>query len=247
MRTALAELTIATFFLPCVLCAGQPPANASAASPALVPPAAAAAPGPSVYQILQPAVDSLQASLNGVHTDKWKKGGIRDEATQNISQILRDVQVNLPPLVRDADAASSSVSKMLPVSRNVGALYDVLLRVVEASRVVAPDDQVSQLQQALVTLGNARLALIDREQASADALEKQVGDLRTASQRQTMTRAVIQVPIVLPCSSAPTRHTTRKTTKPAAKPAGANNAAPSTPSSGAKPNTNSKPPQPQQH
>ena len=200
-----------------------------------------------MYQILQPAVDSLQSSLNGVHTDKWKKGGIRDEANQNISQILRDVQVNLPPLVRDADAAPGSVSKMLPVSRNVGALYDVLLRVVEASRVVAPDDQVTQLQQALATLGNARLALIDREQASADALEKQMVDLRTASQRQTMTRAVIQVPIVLPCSSAATRHTTRKATKPAgAKPAGTSNAPAASPANGAKPNTNAKPQQ-QQH
>ena len=242
MRTALAQLTIATFFLPCVLCAGQPPANPG--QPTAPAPAAAAA-GPSVYQILQPAVDSLQGTLSGVHTDKWKKGGIRDEANQNISQIMRDVQVNLPPLVRDADSAPGTVSKMLPVSRNVGALYDVLLRVVEASRVVAPDDQVTQLQQALVTLGNARLSLIDREQASAEALEKQVVDLRGASQRQTMAHAVIQVPIVLPCSSASARHTTRRTAKPAAgksaqaKPAGASNA----PSNSAKPSANSKPQQ----
>lgn len=245
MRTALAELTVATFLLPCVLCAGQPPANPGQPSP---PAPAAAAPAASVYQILQPAVESLQGALNGVHTDKWKRGGIRDEANQNISQIMRDVQENLPPLVRDADAAPGSVSKMLPVSRNIGALYDVMLRVVEASRVVAPDDQVTQLQQALVTLGNARLTLIDREQASADALEKQMIDLRSSSQRQTMTRAVIQVPVVLPCSSASARRTTRKTTKPSAakpataKPAGANNP----PANGAKPNTNNAKP-PQQH
>ena len=249
MRIALAELTIATFLLPCALCAGQPapplvqtsmgpPATSSA-------PSAPATPGPSVSQILQPGLDSVQGTLGGMHVDKWKKGGIRDEANQNISQIMRDVQANLPPLIRDADSAPGSVSKMMPVSRNVGALYDVLLRVVEASRVVAPDDQVAQLQQALVALGNARLALIDRMQASADALEKQVVDLRGAAQRQPVTRAVVQVPIVLPCASATVHRTTKKTAKPAAgKPAGANNA-PATPTNGAKPNANSAKPQQQ--
>jgi hypothetical protein len=185
-----------------------------------------------VSQILQPALDDVQGTLNGVRVDKWKKGSIREEANQNISQIMRDVQANLPPLVRDADAAPGSVSKMVPVSKNVGALYDVLLRVVEASRVVAPDDQVAQLQQSLLTLGNARLALADRMQASAEALEKQVVDLRTGAQRQGPMRAVIQVPIVLPCGPASARHTTRRTTKAPAKPAGAN----SSPSNGAKPN-----------
>lgn len=238
MRTALAELTVAIFFLPCVLCAGQPPANAtqSATGSLAAPPVAVAAPGPSVSQILQPALDSVQGALDGVRVDRWKKGNIRDEASQNISQITRDVQANLPPLIRDADSSPGSVGKMLPISRNVGALYDVLLRVVEASRVIAPDDQVAQLQQALVTLGNARLALGDRMQTTADALEKQVVDLRRAAQPQTAMRAVVQVPIVLPCGTAPARRTTRKTTKPAAaKPAGTNGSPSPAPVNNAKP------------
>ena len=248
MRIALAELSIATFFLPCVVCAGQPPVNATQTSngaPAAPSAPALVAPALSVSQILQPAIDSLQNALNSVRVDRWKKGSIREEANQNISQIQRDLQVNLPPLVGEADAAPGSVSKMLPVSRNVGALYDVLLRVVEASRVVAPDDQVSELQQALVALGNARLAVGDRIQGSADALEKQVVDLRAAAQRQTMTRAVIQVPIVLPCAPVATRHTTRRTAKTQqSKPAGTSGSSSSS-SNGAKQNSNNAKPQQQ--
>ncbi|MDR3453012.1 MAG: hypothetical protein P4L96_09435, partial [Rhodoferax sp.] len=174
--------------------------------------------------------DSVQRTLNAVRVDKWKKGSIRDEANQNISEILRDVQVNLPPLVRDADAGPATLSKLLPVSRNVSALYDVLLRVVEASRVVGPDDQVQQLQQALATLGNARLALADRMQGSAETLEKQVADLRATIQQQAAQRQTTLVPVALPCVTPPAHRTARK---PAAKKPSPATTTPST----AKPNT----------
>jgi hypothetical protein len=162
--------------------------------------------------------------------DKWKKGNVREEASQNIQQILSDLQDNLPPLLHDADASQGALSKLLPVSRNVSALYDVLLRVVEASRVAGPDDQVDQLQKALLSLGDARLALGTRMQGSAEVMEKQVTDLKTAIQQQPMQRIVVPTPVVLPCGPA----TTRKTKKaPAKKPAPATN-----PPSGTKPNTN---------
>jgi hypothetical protein len=221
MRVAFAMMTAATVLSCCAVSPGQylasrpqtlAPNSATAAGPVQAQPA------PTVSQILQPALDNVQETLGSVHVDKWKKGGIRDEATQNIGQITRDLEQNLPPLLKDADSAPSSVSKMLPVSRNVSALYDVLLRVVEASRVVAPDEQVAALQQALVKLGNARLALGERMQNSADAMEKQVADLRAASQNQGLARAVIQVPVVLPCATSPARRTTKKSTRPQSKP-----------------------------
>ena len=253
MRIALPELAIAACFSACSVCGGQNPANltqASGANPSApsAPASAAAAPAPSVSQILQPALDQVQGTLNGIRVDKWKRGGIRDEASQNVSQIIRDLQGNLPPLVHDAESAPGSVSKMLPVARNVAALYDVLLRVVEASRVVAPDDQVKQLQQALITLGNARLALGDRMQSSAETMEKQVVDLRTTVQRQQAFRAVIQVPVVLPCAPSTTHRATRRSTKPRpqTKPAGSNGSSSSSPN-GPQQNTNNPKQQPSSH
>ncbi len=192
----------------------QPPVNAA-------PPLAnAAAPVQSpVSGMLQPALDTVHRTLAALRVDKWKKGTVRDEASGNIDAIQNDLRTNLPPLLQTADAAPGAVSKLLPLSRHVDALYDVLLRVVEASRVVAPDDQAAQLQQALLSLGDARFAFNDRMQGSADAIEKQVIDLHATIQRQAAQRPIAPTPVALPCIPPPPHKTTTRARKPAPKPA----------------------------
>ena len=206
-KTAISAIMLATLSM---VSAAQAPGTAVPAAPVVAP---------SV--VLAPGLDAVQSTLNTVKTDRWKRGTVRDEASADIGSIVSDIQVKLPPLLKDADAAPGTVSKTIPVARNVDALYDVLLRVVEASRVAAPDDQVVQLQQALVTLGNARLALSDRLQNSAVALEKQVADLQKIVQSQAANIAISSAPIVIPCATPQPRKTTKKpvTRKPAAKPA----------------------------
>jgi hypothetical protein len=207
MRIPLAVFILAIFSSPSIIGAVQAPAD-GAPLPAPVP----------VSGLLQPSLDTVHGTLDALRMEKWKKGNIRDEANQNISEIQHDLQTNLPPLLHDADTAPGTLSKVLPLSRHVNALYDVLLRVVEAARVSAPDDQAAQLQQALVSLGNARLAIGERMQGSADALEKQVVDLRSALQVQAARSPVVPAPAALPCVPPAPHRTTKKTNKPAAKP-----------------------------
>lgn len=218
MRIVFAVIAIGVVAAPFRTCVAQAPAGVAPTAPVAAKPAAPAIP---VSTQLQPALNQVRQTVDSVRTDKWKRGNIRDEAAQNISQIARDIDVTLPPMLRTADAASSNLSNLLPILRNISALYDVLLRVVEASRVAAPDDQVVQLQQALVTLGNARLALSDRLQNSAASIEKQVADLQRIVQSQAATIAISSAPIVIPCATPQPRKTTRNPTvrKPAAKPA----------------------------
>ncbi len=234
---APALFTAAMFFFLCQTSPAQPnsnkvPPNGNIAQPntnvaqPLVP---AAAPR-TIAGLLQPSLDTVHRTLAALRIDKWKKGSIRDEASGNINAIQHDLQDNLPSLLQNADAAPGTISKLMPVSRHVDALYDVLLRVSEASRVVAPDDQAAQLQQALLGLGNARLSLDDRMQGSAGALEKQVIDLRAAIETDAARRAAEPAPVALPCvPPSPVRKTVKKrapTAKPAPKPS-----ANSTPSS----------------
>ena len=87
-------------------------------------------------------------------------------------------------LMKEGDAAPGTLSKVLPLSRNVDALYDVLVHVVEAARVSAPGDQVGQLQQAMADLEKARVAFGNQLQQTADVQEKQIVDLRTTVQTQ---------------------------------------------------------------
>lgn len=211
MRVVVAVASLAVLAWPVQISMAQ---SAAPNTPAVAQPASPAAP-PSAQ--LQPALSAVKQSLNSVRVDKWKRGNIRDEAAQNIGQIQRDIDVTLPPMLHDADAAPASLSKLLPVSRNISALYDVLLRVVEASRVIAPDDQVAHLQESLVTLGNARLAFGEHMQTAADAMEKQVGDLRSTVQSQAAKIAATPTPVAVPCTPPAPKSTTKKTTrKPAA-------------------------------
>jgi hypothetical protein len=209
MRISLAFLIVAIFCLPSAICPAQSPANDT--------PAQDPAPAPTLSGLLQPALNTVQQTASAVNLDKWKRGTVRDEAGQHIVTIQKDLQVNLPPLLKSADAAPGTVTRVLPLLRNIDALYDVLLRVVEAARVSAPGDQVGQLEQALVALDKARLAFDDRVQGSANALEKQVSDLRVSLQTQAAAR--VSAPQIAAVPSCPTTTPARKPkSKPKPKP-----------------------------
>jgi hypothetical protein len=174
---------------------------------------------------LAPSLDTVHQTLAALRLDRWKKGTVRDEASTYIDQIQHDIASNVPPLVETADGAPGSVGKALPLAKHLGALYDVLLRVEEAARVVAPDDQVGQLQSALNSLETARLALNDRMQGSADAMEKQVVDLRGVIRQQASRPAPAPVPVSVPCTPPVVHHTAvRKKPVATATPAATTNA-----------------------
>lgn len=183
-----------------------------AQAPATATQTTAAGQGPSA--VLQPALDTVHSTLAGVRTDKWKRGSVRDEAGMDIGSLNSDMQLNLPPLLHAADGAPGSLSRLVPVARHVDAFYDVLLRVVEAARISAPGDQADALQQALVTLSKARLALYDRMNDAAIAQEKQVADLRATVQKQ----AAFKCPAPPPEKPCPTPVHKRKAKPKAATP-----------------------------
>ena len=209
-----ASLFSAVLALACALpvFSQAPAAPHSAARPGAAP----QAPPPS--SLLQPTLGSVQKTLSTLSFEKWHRGTIREEASSNVGSMLHDIQENMPPLLKQVDGAPNSISVAIPVSAHVNALYDVLLRVVEASRVSAPGDQVTALEQALTDMSKARRAFEDRMQQTATAQEKEINALRTSLTAQAAQRPqTIPVPMVLPCGAFPTRHVVRK--KPATPPA----------------------------
>lgn len=193
------------------LCAAQAPV-------APAPPRTPSAAAQPISGLLQPALTTVHLTLQSLRMDKWKKGSVRDEASVNMDAIQNDLRNNMPALLQSADAAPGTVTRLLPLSRHIDALYDVLLRVAEASRIAGTDEQAAQLQQALTSLSNARLSLDDRVQGSAGALEKQVADLRTTIQQQAAQIAATPTPAALPCVPPPPARKTTTKRKPAAKP-----------------------------
>jgi hypothetical protein len=165
--------------------------------------------------ILQRSLDEVRITVGNVKLDKWKRGSVRDEAGKNLDAIQRDLQGALPGLLKDADSAPGTLTKVLPLSRNVDALYDVMVHVVEASRVVGTSDNVGQLQQALTDLEKARVVLDNQIQQTADMQEKQVVDLRTTVQKQDASLRAASTPPPAPKCPAPTPVKKRRVAKPA--------------------------------
>jgi hypothetical protein len=178
-------------------------------------PAAAAPAQPAPSTLLKPSLEIVQLTVSQLKLEKWKRGDLREEARDNVGAILRDINDTLPPLLHDADAASASISKSLPVSRNVSALYDVLLRVEIAARLIAPTEQDTSIEQALSGLKKARGAFDDRMLEAATAQEKQVHDLRATVQAQ----ASVKCPAPPPAPACPAPAPVKKVKKPAPKPA----------------------------
>jgi hypothetical protein len=179
--------------------------------------------------MLQPAIESLRQALSVVRLDKWKaSGAIRDEADANIGSIRRDIDSTLPPLLAAADGMPDSVTHVLPAFRNVNALYDVLLRVGAAARIAAPGQQSSALDQAMVSLEDARRALGDRLQEAAVGQEKQIIDLRTAARAVPPSAPAVAAPVASPAPPPVKKRKPRPKPVTPAAPAGS-----STPQAGA--------------
>jgi len=161
--------------------AGQAPPSAPEQN---LPTAPAQPSSAAPSDLLKPALADLSQTINGLKLEKWKGGSVRSEAAANVASIQKDLQGALANLLADADAAPDSLGKLLPVSRNVDALYDVLLRVVDGARVAGSGDQVAQLQQTIFNLEKARQALNTRIEETAEIREKEVVDLRVALKTQ---------------------------------------------------------------
>lgn len=155
-------------------------------------PATATAAAVSASSLLQPALARAQTTLTGLKIDRWKKGSVRDEAGSNVNALLRDLQTNIPPLLTAADAEPSALSRAIPLTKHLDAFYAVLLRVEEASRVSAPSEQISALQQTLLDVNKARIAYDDQLQTQAASQEKQVFDLRAELKTQKDASAALQ-------------------------------------------------------
>ena len=220
------SMLLAILGSPLLLCAVQSSSNGAPPQDVAVPPA-------TVYGLLKPSLDTVQQTLDGLRMEKWKRGTVREEADANVTDIEKDLQTTLPPLVTEADGAPGAISKVLPVFRNIDALYDVLLRVVEASRVSAPAEQVTPLQESLISLGGARRKLAERLQENAIAQEKQISDLRSTVQAQAAAARAVPPPPTPTCAPPPLA--ARKVQKKKPKPPASTPQKPAAPTAAASP------------
>ncbi|MDE3105042.1 MAG: hypothetical protein KGK08_07685 [Acidobacteriota bacterium] len=197
----------------CAVATAQQPAAPATSAPAT------AATAPSA--VIKPGLDSLQEAIGELRIERWKApSAMRDEMTANVSSIQRDVQGALPGLMTAADAAPDSAAALLPLCRNLGALYDVVLRLDAVARLSATASQVQALDQALAKLEDGRRVLLDSAQGAAQSREKQVTDLKAALKAATTPPPAPAAPVVSAAPPVVNKSRKKPVAKPAAKPAG---------------------------
>ena len=190
----------------------------------------------------------MEGTLNSLKFDRWKKGSIRDEAASNANAILADLKTKVPPLMTQTDAANGAISQTVPLVKHLDALYDVLLRVEEASRISGPGDQIDQLESTLRKFESARIALYDSMQQRAAGQEKQVADLQQTVKKQDQAVTAAEEKITAAAEQKPQPCTPPKPAvkkkRPAPKPAPAANGQPAQNPPGQNPPAQVKPQQP---
>jgi hypothetical protein len=198
----------------------------------------AAPPAPPLSASLRPALGQVAQALNTVNTRRWKAPQpVRDEADGDITSIQRDLNGTLAGLLQQADAAPGSVPAAFAVYRNVDALYDTLLRVVETAELAAPDNEESQLESALRSLEGARSSLGDTILSGAQSQQTELVRLRTAIATAAVQQKAPVKTIVVNDGPAPApaathhKHTTTTTKKPVTSNS-SSSSQPSKPSSG---------------
>ena len=181
--------------------------SAAEASPAAVQAAVVAPSG-----LVQRSLGTVEQSLEKVLLDRWKAPkALKETTTNNLGSIHRDLETSLAGLLATADAAPGSVAGLVPVSQNLGALYDVLLRVTVVAESSAPAEQTTALEQALTSLEGARRSFTERLQSTAAAEEQRLTELQASLNARPVAAVAASVPA--PCKSAPPVGKTKK--KPA--------------------------------
>ena len=201
-------VTTLSFALFAAICSAQTEQTPAAQSAAVQPPSS----------LVRPALESVGRAGSAVDLNKWKGStAMREEVDGNLASIQKDLQSTLPALLSTADAAPGSAAASLPVLMNIDALYNVVLRVTIASRLGAPRDQNTSLEQSAVLLDSARRDLGEAITTSAKAQEKRIADLQSTVQQQAATIAAATPPpaVAVPAAAPKPK---RKKTAPAAKP-----------------------------
>lgn len=157
--------------------------------------------------MVQPSLGTVEQSLEKVFVDRWKASKVlKETTTNNLGSIHRDLETTLPGLLATADGGS--MAAMVPVSQNLGALYDVLLRVTVVAESFAPAEQTAALEQALTSLEGARRSFTERLQSTAEAQERRVAELQTTLSTRPAPAPVASVPV--PCRPAPPARAKKK-------------------------------------
>jgi len=223
-----------------------PPTTASVA-PAPVPYSSMSELNRMLSQVEQMS-QSTQTDFEKLRIEKWKTDGSTKRATEtDVESIQRNLQSALPEIVTQLRSSPEDLSASFKLYRNLDALYDVLISVVESAGAFGPKDDFQLLQEDLEALEKSRRSMADRMESLTAAKENELarlrGEVRTLQAAQTPAAAPKKV--VVDDTDAPKKTTKKKSTTKTTKPASSTSTQNSS-NSGTQPVQQQNPPNPPQ-
>lgn len=170
----------------------------------------------SVLAQIQDAAQSTNVDLSQLRIEKWKTDSdVKQQARSNTESLQRNLSAALPSLVTQVRTNPNDLTTLFRLYRNIGALYDVLANVAEATGAFGAKQEYQALGAHVDQFDSARLKLGDIIEAAAQRQSAELAALRNA--RTTAQQASSSTaPKKIIVDNAPTtpakKRTTHKTT-----------------------------------
>ena len=166
---------------------------------------------------LEQASQTAQGNLSKLRIEHWKTDANTKRQTQaDVESIQRNLQGALPAIITELRSSPENLPSTFKLYRNLDALYDVLVSVVESAGAFGSKDEFQSLQNDLSSVEKARHSFADRVETLAGTKETELARLR--AQVQTA-QAVANPPqpkkiIVDDTAPNPPKKTVKKKTVP---------------------------------
>jgi hypothetical protein len=135
-----------------------PPASAAGIQSNAAPaPTQAGTASPAISDSLRPALEQVGHSVGQIQIDHWKiPKNWKEQLQGDADSISNDLSHQLPDLLQQAQASPTALDVQIRLMQNVGALYDVLVRLTLAADMNEKKNDAALLDSALERLEAAR-------------------------------------------------------------------------------------------
>lgn len=138
---------------------------------------------------LEQTSQSTQADLSKLRIEHWKvDGNSKKLALSNVESIQRNLQTALPTMIAELRSSPENLNATFRLYRNIDALYDVMVTVVESTGAFGSKDEYQALGNDFGALEDTRRGLANRLDNLTGAKEEEINHLR--AQVRTLQAAV---------------------------------------------------------
>lgn len=129
---------------------------------------------------LEAASKTTQVDLGKLRIERWKAdGSYKKQSLSNVDSIQRNLQGALPEMMAQLRAAPEDMPATFKLYRNLDALYDVMVSVVESAGAFGSKDDFQSLSNDLSSFETTRKAIAGRIETLASSKEAEIVRLRT--------------------------------------------------------------------